>query len=299
MKNKSQSTYPVFVMCGRDRKRRKLMETVDPEGQYKTKALLPFLGKRLVDWQLEPLTQSPYVGSIYLLGLSEEDAKFDFPVHYIPCETISDFGDKLIRGLDYLDQKGENPDLIIISSCDAPGIRVKEIDQFFEEIKDYPDKDVFISLVPEDVGEAVFPKSGRVVARFSDYVVFPGELMALSPRAIRMQKQVIDELGLQRRKINREKKKISLGPMLSYLAKRPAIWPLLLKFVLGMATLAEGERGVSRAFGSEIKGVIISDAGFGMDMDLPGDYERLEEYVRGIKLAGKRSQIRDNEQVLS
>jgi hypothetical protein len=72
--------------------------------------------------------------------------------------------------------------------------------------------------------------------------------------------------------------------MLTYLAKRPGIWPLLLRFVLGKASLADGERGVSRAFGSEIKGVIVPDAGFGMDMDLPGDYERLETYVKKFKL---------------
>jgi len=84
MTDQLQSTYPVFVMCGRDLKRRKIMEAVDPEGKYKTKALLPFLGKRLVDWQLEALRQSPYIEGLYLLGISEEDAKFDFPVHYVP-----------------------------------------------------------------------------------------------------------------------------------------------------------------------------------------------------------------------
>ena len=284
MTSQSQSTYPVFVMCGRDSKRRKLMETIDPEGKYKTKALLPFLGKRLVDWQLDALRQSPYVEDIYLLGLSEADAKFDFPVHYVPCETVSEFGDKLLRGLGYLEEQGKSREIIIISSCDAPAIRVDEINQFFKAIEADLGKEVYISLVPEEVGEAVFPKSGRVVARFKDFNVFPGELMALSPRAIRMQKTVIDELGLQRRKINRNKRRISLGPMLTYLAKRPGIWPLLLRFVLGKASLADGERGVSRAFGSEIKGVIIPDAGFGMDMDLPGDYERLEAYVKRVKL---------------
>ena len=284
MTDQSLPKYPVFVMCGSDRKRRKLMEAVDPERKYKTKALLPFLGKRLVDWQLEALRQSPHVEALYLLGLSEEDAKFDYPVNYVPCETVSDFGDKLLRGLDYLEEGGNDSDMIIISSCDAPAIRVDEINQFFKAIEENLGKEVYISLVTEEVGEAVFPKSGRVVARFSDYEVFPGELMALSPRAIRMQKQVIDELGLQRRKINRQKNKISLGPMLSYLAKRPGIWPLLLKFVLGRATLADGERVLSRTFGSEIKGIVIPDAGFGMDMDLPGDYKRLEAYVKKIKL---------------
>ena len=281
-----QSTYPVFVMCGRDLKRRKLMEAVDPEGKYKTKALLPFLGKRLVDWQLEELSQSPYIEGLYLLGLSEEDAKFDFPVQYVPCETISEFGDKLLRGLAYLEAQGKTPDTIIISSCDAPGIRVDEINQFFDAIEANPGKEVYISLVPEDVGESAFPKSGRVVARFKDHKVFPGELMALSPKAIRMQNTVIDELGLQRRKINRSKNKISLGPMLTYLAKRPGVWPLLIKFGLGKATLADGERGLSKTFGTEIKGIIISDAGFGMDMDLPEDYARLEDYVRRIKFIG-------------
>ena len=60
--------YPVFVMCGRDATRRKMMVELDPEGKYKSKALLPFLGRRLIDWQLEALAQSPYVENIYLLG---------------------------------------------------------------------------------------------------------------------------------------------------------------------------------------------------------------------------------------
>jgi len=287
MTHQTRSKYPVFVMCGRDLKRRRLMETVDPDENYKTKALLPFLGKRLVDWQLEALIESPYVEGLYLLGLSEEDAKFDFPVYYVPCETISEFGDKLLRGLDFLEGQGNNSDIVIISSCDSPGIRVQEINQFFEAMKESPNKEVYISLVPEDVGEAVFPKSGRVVARFRDFSVFPGELMALSPRAIRMQKVVIDELGLQRRKINRAKNRISLGPMLSYLAKRPGIWPLLIRFILGKATLADGERSISKTFSTEIKGIIIPEAGFGMDMDLPEDYERLEAYVKRIKLGEK------------
>jgi hypothetical protein len=283
----TQSKYPVFVMCGRDVERRKLMKAVDPEEKYKTKALLPFLGKRLIDWQLEELKKSPYVGDIYLIGLGENDAEFDYPVYYVPGETISDFGDKLTWGLDYLEELGKQPDVVIVSSCDAPGIRVSEINDFFEAIEESAGLDVYISLVPEAVGEAAFPKSGRVIAHFKDYAVFPGELFALSPQAIKMQKKVIGDLGLQRRKINRHKKKIGLGPMLTYLAKRPVIWPLIFRFILGEATLAEGERGLSKAFGCDVKGVIIPEAGFGMDMDLPDDYDRLEDYVRRTKLGQK------------
>jgi len=284
MTDQTHPKFPVFVMCGRDFHRRRLMKTIDPEGHYKTKALLPFLGKRLIDWQLEELKKSPYVEGLYLIGLSEDDAKFDYPVHYVPGETISDFGDKLSWGLDYLEKLGKSSNIVIVSSCDAPGIRIKEIDDFFEAMGEDPGKDAYISLVPEDVAEVVFPKSGRVVARFRDCDVFPGELFALSPRAIRVQKKVIGELGLQRRKINRAKNKIDLGPMLSYLAHKPGTWPLIIKYLRGKASLGDGERVLSRVFGCDIKGVIIPEAGFGMDMDLPEDYTRLEDYVRRTKL---------------
>jgi len=186
--------------------------------------------------------------------------------------------------LDYLDKLGKSSNIVIVSSCDAPGIRVKEIDEFFKAMGEDPGKDAYISLVPEDVAEVVFPKSGRVVARFRDFDVFPGELFALSPRAIRVQKKVIGELGLQRRKINRSKNKINLGPMLSYLAHKPGTWPLIIKYIRGRASLGDGERVLSRVFGCDIKGVIIPEAGFGMDMDLPEDYARLEDYVKRTKL---------------
>ena len=276
--------YPVFVMCGRDPEKRRLLLAVDPDGEYKSKALLPFLGKRLIDWQLEELKESPYVKGLYLLGLSEKDKSFNYPVAYVPVESTAGFGAKLVQGLDYLEAQGEVPDLVVISSCDTPGIRLEEINTFFQMVQDDPGKDFYVSLVPEEVGEAFFPRSGRAVARFKDCDVFPGELFALSPRAIRELQQVIEDLGLTRRKINRQAQKISLGPMLSYIGRRPRTWILILKYLLGMATLGDGERILSGAFGIKIRGLIIPEAGFGMDMDLPEDYERLKDYVRRTKL---------------
>lgn len=287
MTQQSQKRFPVFVMCGRDAKRRRLLEVHDPEGKYKAKGLLPFLGKRLVEWQLDVLRESPYVEGLYLLGLSAEDIAFDFPVHYIPVETTADFADKLIAGKAYLDRLGKSPDMVVISSSDAPGIRLQEVNAFFEALIENDDCEFVISLVPEAVCEAVFPGSGRVVARFSDHQVFPGELYALSPRAIGIGHEVINEFSARRRKINRNKKKVGLGPMLRFVAKRPPMWTVILNYLLGVATLADAEKGFTKAFGCKTKGVIIPDAGFGMDMDLPEDYARLEAYVKKIKFGEK------------
>jgi CTP:molybdopterin cytidylyltransferase MocA len=279
MSQEKVSPYPVFVMCGRDAARRKMMIALDPEGRYKSKALLPFLGKRLIEWQLSALARSPYVGKIYLLGLTAEDFAPEQAVEFIPVETTADVSEKFSIGLDYLESRGESPEMVVISSCDAPGVRTAQVNQFFEAIAAQPGLDFALSLVPEDVMEAAFPGSGRVVGRFRDQQVIPGELYALSPRMIRMQRAVIAELNQRRRRINRQKRRIGMAPMLNFIAKKPKTWPLLAKYGLGLATLAEGERALGAAFDCRIKAVIIPDAGFGMDMDLPGDYERLEAFI--------------------
>jgi hypothetical protein len=277
--------YPVFVMCGRDQKRRKIMRVLDPEGKYPVKNLLPFLGKRVIDWQLEALRASPYVEGLYLIGLSPEEATFDFPVHYVPVPggVTTEFADKLMAGLTYLKELGKQVDQVVVSSSDAPGIATEQVDEFFGALEALPDHDLVVSLVPEAVAEAEFPGSGRVVARFRDHQVFPGELYALSGRAIERGHQIIKEIHRRRRLINREKKRIGLGPIIALIARSPSTWPLLLKFMLKRATLRDGEKVLERAFGARVRGVVIPNAGFGMDMDLPDDYRRLEEYVQSTK----------------
>jgi hypothetical protein len=284
MSESKPNQYPVFVMCGRDVARRKLMEARDPEGIYKSKALLPFLGKKLIEWQLEALHESPYIEGLYLLGLSAEDISLDIPVEYVPVATTSDVSKKFGAGLDFLESQGKNPDLVVISSCDAPGIRIEDINQYFEALEDNRGAEFIISLVPDEVIEAEFPGSGRVVAHFRDADVFPGELYALSPRMIRLQQKMIAEFNQRRRKINRQKSRISMGPILRLVARRPQTWLLLMKYGLRLATLADAEKGVGAALGCRVQGVIIPNAGFGMDMDLPGDYDRLLDYVRQTKL---------------
>jgi CTP:molybdopterin cytidylyltransferase MocA len=255
------------------------MKELDPEGHVPVKALLPFLGKRMIDWQLEALAASPYVSQIYLLGLCEEHARFDIPVEYIPTDLISDPSEKLSIGLKYLYAKGYEPAIIVISTSDAPGVTQRAVDSFFSQLIEYIDYDFVLSVVPEALAEREFPKSGRTVARFRDHQVFPGELYALSPHAILTGQEIISEINSRRRKIDRSKDKISIAPMLNFVGRRPRTWPLILKFILGQATLADGERLVSLAFDCKVKSIIIEDAGFGMDIDLPGDYQRVLEYL--------------------
>jgi NDP-sugar pyrophosphorylase family protein len=275
--------YPVFVMCGSDPKRRRLLQVLDPDEKYKSKAMLPFLGKRVIDWQLEELKESPYVEDLYLIGLTEEDVRFDYPVKYVPSETTADFPDKLMDGLNYLKSLGESPEMVVISTSDTPAMRLESINEFFEKLSNFKGYDFVLSLVPEKTIVDLYPQSGRVVARFLDHQVFPGELYALSTRAIFIGQEIIHEFNKLRREIDRQRRKISLGPVLRYIARKPQTWLTILKYLLKCATLEDVERAFSAAFDCKAKGIIIPDAGFGMDMDLPEDYERLKMLVKKTK----------------
>jgi hypothetical protein len=60
------------------------------------------------------------------------------------------------------------------------------------------------------------------------------------------------------------------------------MWFVIIKYLLGIATLGDAERAFTKSFGCKTKAAIVHDAGFGMDMDLPEDYDRLEAYVQGM-----------------
>jgi hypothetical protein len=257
------------------------MQVHDPEGRFPAKGLMPFLGKRIMDWQVEALLDSPYVERVYILGLSEDQTNFHHDsVECIPVETTSNVPEKLLAGIHWLKNSGSLPEMVVVSSSDAPGVHTDCIDEFFAGLDQLQDYDFVPSLVPEEVVEAIFPKSGRVVARFRDVHVFPGELFALSVGAIERGQEVIAEVHARRRMINRKTDRIKLGPLVRLMLKSPSAWLFLIKFLLGLATLEDAENAVSRAFNGRVKAIIIPDAGFGMDIDLPEDLERLKAYMR-------------------
>jgi len=278
--------YPVFVLCGRDEKKRELIRLLDPDDKYKTKALLPFLGKRIVDWQIEEIRKSPYTGEIFLLGISKEMANFDFPVHYVPIPTISTFSEKLKAGLDYVRSLEMDEELFVVSSSDTPGISVEPINQFFEEVEKYKDYDFIQSVVPDDVTRKVFPNHKRVVAKFKDAHVYPGELYAMSASGISEKLDLIDEIGGGRRKIKKNKRSKQTGvlaPILLLVLRHPRTWIRIILFLMGQLKLKGGEKILEIFSKAKVKAVIINDAGFGMDIDLREDYDKVKKYVSQVK----------------
>ncbi|MHA1347552.1 MAG: NTP transferase domain-containing protein [Candidatus Heimdallarchaeaceae archaeon] len=276
------SKYPVLVLCGSDKKKRDLLNFIDPDEKYGVKGLVPFLGKRMMDWQLEELIKSPYVEELYLLGVSEEKAKFDYHVNYVPISATSNYGEKLLAGLSYVRSQGKNFEKFIVSSSDTPCITVDAINEFFEAVEKNEDFDYIQVLISEESVKAIFPEHERVVGKFTDINVFPGELFAVNEKAIKSCSKLIDEFGKRRRLIKRRERSKStsaLTPILRMIAKRPKTWPLVLKFIRGKLDLKGAEKVISIISKLSVKAVISHDGASGMDIDLPEDYEKVKRFV--------------------
>ena len=277
------TTYPVLVLCGRDANRRELLKVHDPEGKYPSKGLLPMLGKRVIDWQLEALQASSFVAEIYLIGLQQDDYPFNDKVQHIPYETTSTIQEKITAGWKAISNIYPDLEHLIISSGDAPAITTEAIDQFFIAFEQHIDADVLIPGVPEEITLEVFPNHGRVVGRFVDHNLYPGEMVVLRCSIIPDLKKEIDQLMERRRRFDRRTDTSKLGPIMVYFARKPRLWLLIIKYLLGKLSLAEAEVILSKALNLNIKLVIIPYVGFGMDMDLPEDYQKLTDYIRRTK----------------
>jgi len=268
--------FPVFLFAGRDEVRRDLLVFHDPNEKYKAKSLLPFLGKPLVQWVIDILEESEYVDKIYILGLDESDADLRGNLEFVPVRTKSTFYSKYKAGLKYLRSKNINPDNIVITFSDIPGMTLEGFNQFMEALQNRRGYDFVLGVVPADIIEDAIPNSERAVARIGKHNLVQADVFLLSPRVINEGKDAIISFSNLR-------KKRSFRQILKFVAKKPKSWSTIMKIFLKTATLEDAVLGFERAFNCKADVVLLDDPGIGMDMDLPADYAKLETYVKKIK----------------
>ncbi len=294
----TQTTYPVLVLCGRDANRRELLKVLDPDGKYPSKALLPMLGKRVIDWQLEALQASSNVAEIYLIGLHQDDYPFSDKVQHISIETTSTIQEKITAGWKTISNLYPDLEHIVISTGDAPAITTEAIDQFFKVFDQHNDIDVLIPGVPEEITAKEFPEHGRRVGKFLDQNLYFGEMAAIRKNSIPVIKNELNQFTNWLRPFNRRYDTLKSGPTLVYLAKnprllllifkyfakRPRLCLLIFKYLSGRLSLADAEKILSKFLNLKIKVTIIPDVSIVMDMDLPEDYQKLSDYIERTKI---------------
>jgi len=277
------TAYPVLLLCGSDPKRRELMRAHDPHGLLPSKALLPMAGKRVLDWQLEAMIESPDISDIYLIGLSPEDFPSDLDLKFIHSDRESSILEKIKYGSEILRTTYPDLDHIVVCSGDAPGMKTASVNQFFDILRQNLDADLLIGVVPEDITLKFFPNHRRVIGKFKDQSVYPGEMYVFRHNIIPVLEEEILQMTLKRRQFDRQKDTSKLIPILKYFGRKPGLWLLIVKYSLGLLSISELESILTRVYGLKMKAIIIPDPGFGMDLDLPEDYKSITEYIRFTK----------------
>jgi len=277
-------TYAVLVLCGQDEKRRELLKIHDPEGKYPSKVLLPMHGKRVLDWQLESMSESPYIGEIFLIGLSPDEFPYPKKLNFISIERTTTILEKIILGSQTIIDKYPELGHLIFCTGDIPGISTESINDFFKELNKNLSADVLLSAVPEDITSQEFPEHNRIVGRFKDRSISIGEMVALKHTIISPLVVELDQLSELRSQFVHMSDTSKRMLVMRYLATKPRLWMLIIKYLLGSLSIEEVEIILSRVYGMKLKISIISDPGFGMDMDLPEDYQKLSDYVLRTKL---------------
>jgi len=280
----SNSAYPVLLLCGSDPNRRELMKVLDPDGLLPSKALLPMAGKRVLDWQLDAMIKSHDISDIYIIGLSPEEFPSDHDLKYIQHERNSSILEKIKYGSLFIQKAYPDLDHTIVCSGDAPGVTTSSINQFFEIFRQNLDADFLIGVVPEDITLKFFPNHRRVIGKFRDRSIYPGEMYVFRHGIVPTIEDEILQMTLTRRQFDRQKDTSKLIPVLKYLGRKPSLWFLIIKYSLGLLSISELESILSRVYSLKMKTIIIPDPGFGMDLDLPEDYESITEYIKMTKV---------------
>jgi len=278
------TAYPVLLLCGSDPNRRDLMKVLDPEGLLPSKALLPMAGKRVLDWQLDAMIESADISDIYLIGLSPEEFPSDLDLKYIQYERNSSILEKIKYGSLFLQKAYPDLDHVIVCSGDAPGVTTSSINQFFDMFRQNLDADLLIGVVPEDITLKFFPNHRRVIGKFKDLSVYPGEMYVFRHKIIPVIEDEILQMTLKRRQFDRQKDTSKLVPILKYLGRKPRLWLLIIKYGLGLLSISKLESILSKVYNLKMKAIIIPDPGFGMDLDLPEDYKSITEYIKMTKV---------------
>jgi len=280
----SGKKYPVVVLCGSDPDRRDLLKTLDPEGMLPSKAVLQMAGKRVLDWQLEAMVKASDIGQIHLIGLSAEEFPSDLDLRYIEYGRNSSILEKIKHGSEVLQKAYPDIEHLVVCSGDAPGVATSSINLFFDLFHKNLDADLLIGVVPEDITLKFFPNHRRVIGKFKEISVYPGEIYVFRHSIIPILEDEILQLTKQRRQFNRQKDTSKLIPVLKYLGKKPLLWGLIIKYLLGLLSISDLESILSRVYNLKMKALIIPDPGFGMDLDLIEDFQKITDYIQLTRL---------------
>ncbi len=227
-------------------------------GNVRPKALIEINGKKLIEIALDACLEAQSVNEICLIAPPEVLELIPDENRKTLAKAIS--SDNLIDNVIAGGKILKNADYVLIVAGDLPYITAKVIDGFISECLRYPSSGYYPILKKETLEEA-FPGTIRTYAKLREGTFTGGNIFLIRKEVILSNEDFLREL------LKARKSPFKLAGILGLF--------FLLKAVLGVITIEEAERRVSKIVNAPVKAVITKFPEIGIDIDKQEDIKYL------------------------
>ncbi len=220
-------------------------------------ALFEVAGQPLAAWAARALVALPGVGRVAVVApvVGDEDPTW-IPAGALVVAAGDSIVQNLFRGVEAL---ASPTDELLVVAGDAPLISVGALERFVAVCRS-AGADFGYPIVPREACEARFPGVRRTYVRLREGAFTGGNCFYLAPVAVAPALERLDRVFRARKRPAQLARMLGLG--------------LVVRLVLGRATVAEAERAADRLLGVRTRGIVCAqDPEIGVDVDKPSDLE--------------------------
>lgn len=248
-----------------------LIQSNDPLCTYQefgTKSQIPLLGKPMVQWVIDALSNSKKIDELLIVGLNKDtQIKSLLPTQYLPdqgslFENII-YGSDFIRGLEQKDQT------FLLVSGDIPGLTPEMIDWLIDHV-DSENYELYYSVIPRDIMEKTFPGSKRSFIKFKDIQVCGGDINVINTRLMNKAGKLWEKLTDARKSAKKQASLIGLDT--------------LFLLALRLITLDQTAERICKKLHIVGKALPVPFAEMGMDVDKPHQLILMVNYLKTRKI---------------
>ncbi len=225
-------------------------------------ALLTIGNKAMVEYVVEAISKSPFIHKVVVVG--PED-KLGPLFSNNPKVILAPGGATVIQGVLSGLQKLNREKHVLLASSDIPLLTTEAVDDFISECLKNPEVELFYSIVSKEVNDQKFPGVKRTYVKIKEGIFTGGNIMLIKPAIASQCAPKAEELVALR--------KSPLG-----LVRRIGLSSIF-KYLLGILTIAEIEKRVSKLLGVKGKAVISNYPEIGVDVDKPSDLELVQQVM--------------------
>ena len=228
------------------------------------KALFPLNGKKMIDYVIEALKNIEGVKRIVVVGPRQQLISSLTNDGVEVLDSSGGIMENLRAGVVHL-ATGES---LLVCSCDIPFITSEAINDFISQARDIK-ADLCYPIIEKSVNEKKFPEARRTYVKIREGTFTGGNIFYVNPEAVERGFDLADRLLKERKKPM--KMAWILGP------------GFLCRLALGILSVDNIEKKVSKLLNIKAKAVISRYAEIGNDVDRPDDVAFAASYLTNKK----------------